>query len=109
MVVLPAPSGPMRPKISPSRDVEVDAANGFDARRSVCVERGYARSAGISAGSHVLWRAPDVEVISAASGGQVSPVTRISPSAGMPGLAYPKPVFKLSLTPTTCFTRSSRK
>src|SRR5262249_5670606 len=37
------------------------------------------------------------------------PDTRISPSAGMPGLANPVPSFSWSLTPTTCFTRSSRK
>src|SRR6185369_4278612 len=37
------------------------------------------------------------------------PVTRISPSAGMPGFANPVPSFNCSFTPTTCFTRSSRK
>ena len=42
-------------------------------------------------------------------GGQVLPSTRISPSAGMPGLANPMPLFSCSFTPTTCFTRSSRK
>src|SRR5207248_8638394 len=41
--------------------------------------------------------------------GHVSPCVRISPSAGMPGLANPMPPFNWSLTPTTCFTRSSRK
>ena len=43
------------------------------------------------------------------SGGHASPITRTSPSAGMPGLAKPNPLFNPSFTPTTCFTRSSRK
>src|SRR5262249_4403721 len=41
--------------------------------------------------------------------GHSSPSTRISPSAGMPGLAKPTAPRSRSLTPTTCFTRSSRK
>src|SRR5262249_9449114 len=41
--------------------------------------------------------------------GQRSPETRISPSADMPGLANPRAPLSCSFTPTTCFTRSSRK
>ena len=41
-----------------------------------------------------------------APSGHLSPDVSTWPSAGMPGLAFPKPVFKPSLTPTTCFTRS---
>ena len=41
--------------------------------------------------------------------GHVSPLTRTSPSTGIPGLANPKPDFNCSLMPTTCLTRSSRK
>jgi hypothetical protein len=40
--------------------------------------------------------------------GQLLP-TRISPSAGIPGFAKPMAPLSCSLTPTTCFTRSSRK
>src|SRR5262249_57770041 len=39
--------------------------------------------------------------------GQESPSTRTSPSAGIPGLANPMASLSCSLTPTTCFTRSS--
>ena len=42
-------------------------------------------------------------------GGHAVPLVRISPSAGMPGLAKPIPCVNCTLTPTTCFTRSSRK
>jgi len=49
--------------------------------------------------SHLLKR-PD---------GQTLPCTRMSPSDGMPGLANPVAALSSSLTPTTCFTRSSRK
>src|SRR5262249_31075915 len=38
-----------------------------------------------------------------------SPCTRISPSPAMPGLANPIAPLSCSLTPTTCFTRSSLK
>src|SRR5574341_1413717 len=41
--------------------------------------------------------------------GQAVPSTRISPSAGMPGLAAPVGLLISNLTPTTCLTRSSRK
>src|SRR5437667_10295055 len=41
--------------------------------------------------------------------GQSPPSTRISPSAGIPGLAKPTALLSRSFTPTTCFTRSSRK
>ncbi len=43
-----------------------------------------------------------------ARAGQLPP-TRISPSAGMPGFAKPTAPFNCTFTPTTCFTRSSRK
>ena len=42
-------------------------------------------------------------------GGHALPLVRISPSAGMPGFAKPIPCVNCSFTPTTCFTRSSRK
>ena len=42
-------------------------------------------------------------------GGHAVPLVRISPSAGMPGFAKPIPCVNCTLTPTTCFTRSSRK
>src|SRR4029079_6116561 len=41
--------------------------------------------------------------------GHTLPSTRISPSAGIPGLAKPTAPRSPSFTPTTCFTRSSRK
>src|SRR5262249_43816269 len=41
--------------------------------------------------------------------GHSLPSTRISPSAGIPGLAKPVAPFSCSFTPTTCLTRSSRK
>src|SRR5262249_62149999 len=41
--------------------------------------------------------------------GHTSPRISISPSAGIPGLAKPMAPCNCSFTPTTCFTRSSRK
>ena len=93
-------------------DVEVDAAHGLE--RAVALPeianancRGLRRlapsrsaAAGSGFGGQSLMNLP---------AGQVSPCTRISPSAGMPGLANPNAPLSWSFTPTTCFTRSSRK
>src|SRR5204862_4335082 len=74
-------------------DVEVDPAHGLQRPVALRQRTGADREAHRRA-----WRA-----------GHVAPSTRISPSAGMPGLANPSPLRSRSLTPTTCFTRSSRK
>ena len=112
VVVFPAPSGPINPKISPSRDFEIDTADGIERRRIASRDRepGWPCARGRSP------RAPSVPRNGIRDGhllnrpaGQTSPWTRISPSDGMPGLANPMAPLSSSLTPTTCFTRSSRK
>ena len=106
--VLPAPSGPIRPKISPVCDFEVDAANSLD--RAVALRDrdpdGRCDACVRASRSPVSDRRVSFRRLAS---GHVSPCARISPSAGMPGFANPIALFSCSLTPTTCFTRSSRK
>ena len=87
--------------------VKVDPADSFD-RAIVPGEaaHGNGRQPGtvLFDGGIAIWSGGDHWC--AAVFGHLSPCTRTSPSAGMPGLAYPKPAFNCSLMPTTCLTRS---
>jgi hypothetical protein len=88
--------GPDESEDLPGADLEIDAAHRRD--RAVALDEP-ARADGDGRIGHR--RACRV--------GQLLPSTRISPSAGIPGLANPTAPRSCSFTPTTCFTRSSRK
>src|SRR4029077_12744170 len=96
----------------PTLHLERNTAHGFQSAialpKAADIDSG-SRSHGVTRARIFPLCGDSVHCAARLCGGHAVPLVRISPSAGMPGFAKPIPCANCNLTPTTCFTRSSRK